>query len=96
MNMNKQKPGDYVVKLTTYDNMNDATGMGFHQSIDWFSHLSSSPDNALVFAREKAEPVAVWRSGDKAFYQALPLVDPNDAEEVGLDISGIALAVYAG
>lgn len=85
--LRKVAAGDqYVGKLTTYDGMADGSGLGGLDGSELWGHLDGSPDNAILL-QMGSQVYAVWNVPDMSgyFYQALPLEDPNDADQVGRD-----------
>ena len=75
-------PGEYTAKLTTYDGMNDASGMTPMEGQTLYDHLNADPNNAVVMGSHAGGPVAVWNAPDMSgvYWGFLPLEDPNDAE----------------
>jgi hypothetical protein len=73
----------YTAKLTTFDDMNNASGLTGMDGDALWSHLDSSPDAAVVIKKSDGN-VAVWNTSDMSGfnYGDLPLEDPNDAETV--------------
>lgn len=82
--MDLGNPGEYMAKLTTYDEMNNASGMTSMEGNALYDHLDASQDNAVVVGSHTGGPIAVWNSPDMSgvYWGFLPLEDPNNAEFV--------------
>ena len=86
----------YQGKLTTYENMNDASGLSGIEGAALWAHLDGGEDNAVVIQKTTG-PVAIWNVPDMSgyYWQALPLEDPNDAERVdGRDPGDLCNSIF--
>jgi len=88
-----------MAKLTTYEGMNNASGMLPMEGEAIYGHLDASENNAAVVSHgvNGEAAVAIWNAPDMSGYwwAMLPLEDPNDAEFVsGRDPGNLVSAVF--
>jgi hypothetical protein len=83
--------GAWPVKLTTYEEMNNASGdyVEFLENgvssnkatfLGIWEHLNAESDNAVIVENGDEKHLAIWKNGSVYHCQWLPLIDPNDAE----------------